>query len=292
MDVVEEEGVLRTPDGHRIGWMRRGVRGGTPVGFLHGQPGSRHDLRVLPDATLARHEVELFAIDRAGYGDTPAVGLDRRDVARDLLTLADHLGVQRFPLMAVSMGGVYALTVAALAPERVTRVVLLAGHVLPYDDPAIVGLLSAEEQADVAQLRGGRTPELEATYAEAAAAMATAPGEVLAGLAVHWSPAERALATTPFAAAVAASMAFGLAHGHDGLLEDGLRTVQPLEFGLADVRCPVRAVHGTIDDLEPYANVERLMGLLPDGALVALPGRGHLGPWLWPDLGFALLTGT
>jgi pimeloyl-ACP methyl ester carboxylesterase len=182
--------------------MRRGVRGGTPVGFLHGQPGSRHDLRVLPDATLARHEVELFAIDRAGYGDTPAVGLDRRDVARDLLTLADHLGVQRFPLMAVSMGGVYALTVAALAPERVTRVVLLAGHVLPYDDPAIVGLLSAEEQADVAQLRGGRTPELEATYAEAAAAMATAPGEVLAGLAVHWSPAERALATTPFAAAV------------------------------------------------------------------------------------------
>ncbi|MFZ2015476.1 MAG: alpha/beta hydrolase, partial [Nocardioides sp.] len=76
-----------------------------------------------------------------------------------------------------------------------------------------------------------------------------------------------------------------------GLLEDGLRTVSPLEFDLSDVRCPVRAIHGTIDDLEPYANLERLAAQLADCAVVALPGMGHFGPWLWPDSIMGLLSG-
>ena len=67
--------------------------------------------------------------------------------------------------------------------------------------------------------------------------------------------------------------------------------MSPLDFDLADVRCPVRAIHGTIDDLEPYANLERLQARLADCVLVALPGMGHFGPWLWPDAIFGLLTG-
>ena len=91
--------------------------------------------------------------------------------------------------------------------------------------------------------------------------------------------------------AIAGSVPFGLATGHVGLLEDGLRTVSPLEFDLSDVRCPVRAIHGTIDDLEPYANLERLAAQLADCAVVALPGMGHFGPWLWPDSIMGLLSG-
>jgi pimeloyl-ACP methyl ester carboxylesterase len=67
--------------------------------------------------------------------------------------------------------------------------------------------------------------------------------------------------------------------------------VSPLEFELSDVRCPVRAIHGTIDDLEPYANLERAAERLTDCAIVALPGRGHFGPFLWPDSIFGLLSG-
>jgi pimeloyl-ACP methyl ester carboxylesterase len=92
-------------------------------------------------------------------------------------------------------------------------------------------------------------------------------------------------------AAVAESLSFGLAAGHAGLLEDGLRTVSPLEFELPDVRCPVRATHGTIDDLEPCANLERAAARLTDCVVVALPGMGHFGPWRWPDSLFGLVTG-
>jgi pimeloyl-ACP methyl ester carboxylesterase len=271
--------------------MVRGPADGTVVGWLHGQPGSRRDVRVFDDELLSRFGVRLLAIDRAGYGETSPAGLDRCDVARDLLAVADHVGVRELPVMAVSMGGVYALALAALAPERITRVVLVSAHVLPYDDPAIIAALSDAERADVAQLRGGRTDELEAAYATAAAGAAQDPVGLLRTLAQGWGPRERSLADSEWATAVGASVAFGLSAGHTGYLEDGLRTVQPLEFELSDVRCPVRAVHGTIDDLEPYANLERAAAQLRDCVVVALPGMGHFAPWLWPDMLFALLSG-
>ena len=193
--------------------------------------------------------------------------------------------------MAVSMGGVYALAVAALAPQRVTRVVLISAHVLPYDAPEIVAALSADEQADLALLRGGRTPAVEAEYAATAARVAQDPAGLLKDLAAGWGPREQSLTDTPWLDAVAASLAFGLAPGHVGYLEDGLRTVRPLEFRPSDVRCPVRAIHGTRDDLEPFANLERLAEQLDDCVVVALPGMGHFAAWLWPDAVFGLLTG-
>lgn len=287
-----EEGILPVADGRTVGWKLRGPESGRVVGYLHGQPGSRKDIAAFTDETLNRFDVRLLAIDRAGYGDTSPVGLDRRDVARDLLSVADHLRVDELPVMAVSMGGVYALTVAALAPERISKVVLISGHVLPYDSPDIVAALSPAEHADLALLLGGRTPELEAEYSAAAAAARADAAELIRGMAAGWHPLERALLDTPWLDAVAESVAFGLSQGHVGYLEDGLRTVRPLEFSPSDVRCPVRAIHGTVDDLEPYVNLERLAAQLDDCIVVALPGMGHFGPWLWPDAVLGLLTGA
>jgi pimeloyl-ACP methyl ester carboxylesterase len=289
--VEEHEGVLVTEAGRHIGWMTRGVPGGRMVAFLHGQPGSRRDVRAFDDVLLEPRDLMLFSIDRGGYGDTDPAGLDRREVSRDVLSVADHLGATRFPVLAVSMGGVYALTLAALAPERVDRVVLASGHVLPYDDAKMEAALSPAEQADLVLLRAGPSPELDAAYAQAAADASDVDGAVtlLGRLAESMSPLEGGVLRRPFARAVAESVAFGLSKGHQGLLEDGLRTIRPLEVDLADVRCPVRALHGTADDLEPYANLERLVPRLADVAVVAFPGLGHFAPWVWPALSFELL---
>src|SRR5262245_38952250 len=107
--ISTEEGLLETSTGRTIGWMLRGPSDGRVVGWFHGQPGSRYDVTALADETLTRYGVRMLAIDRAGYGATTPAGLDRRMVARDLLTVADHLGIGEFPMMAVSMGAVYAL---------------------------------------------------------------------------------------------------------------------------------------------------------------------------------------
>lgn len=290
--VDEREGVLVDAGGRRVGWMTRGVEGGRPVGYLHGQPGSRRDVRVFSDAELEQHGLLLFSVDRAGYGDTDAVGLDRRQVSRDLLTVADHLGIGTMSLLAVSMGGIYAVTAAALAPDRVTRIVLVSAHAMPYDDDDVLETLSDAERADLDLLRGP-SDALEAAYAEAAAGASTTDGALalLGRLAASMSPLERTLADGPFARAVAASVAFGLAPGHRGLLDDGLRTLRAFEIDLADVRCPVRALHGTDDDLEPYPNLQRLLRRLEDTSVITFPGMGHFAPWVWPGLVLDVVAG-
>jgi pimeloyl-ACP methyl ester carboxylesterase len=286
-----DEGVLQLQGGRTVGWMLRGPEEGRTIGWFHGQPGSRRDIMAFSQETLSRFGVRMFAIDRGGYGDTSPVGLDRRDVARDLLAVADFLGVGAFPVMAVSMGAVYALTLAALAADRVEKVVLISGHVLPYDDPAIVAALSRSEQDDLSRLREGRTAALDAAYAVQASDISQDAPALLRTLSAGWDQREQALVRSAWGEAVASSVAFGVSTGHIGLLEDGLRTIMPLEIELSAITCPVRALHGVADDLEPLANLEKAARQLADCVIVTLPGMGHFGPWLWPDSILGLLTG-
>lgn len=48
------------------------------------------------------------------------------------------------------------------------------------------------------------------------------------------------------------------------------------------VQVPVLVLHGTDDDLVPFAHAERLVELLPDARLHPVPGWGH-GHWLLDD---------
>lgn len=286
---MESEGIIDLGDGRQVGWLLRGPEGGRPAAWLHGQPGSRLDVRALSDEILERWGLRFLAIDRAGYGETSSVGLDRRDVAKDLFVAADHVGWNRFPILAVSMGGVYALTAAAIEPRRVSGVVLASGHVLPYDDLSVIAGLSDAEKADLEILRQG--PDIAGPiYAAAAAQMREDPVGMLRGMTANWSDEERAVATSDFGGAVGESVAFGLAAGHQGLLEDGLRSIRPLEVMLSDIGCRVVAIHGDRDDLEPYANVQRLLPQLPRARSVVMPGLGHFAPWVWPELPLAILS--
>jgi pimeloyl-ACP methyl ester carboxylesterase len=288
---MNEEGVLALPSGRKVGWRLRGDASARVVAWLHGQPGSRRDTDLVPLQALASRGIRLLSIDRAGYGDTSPTGLDRRDVAADLLAVADHVGAERFPIIAVSMGAIYALATAVLAPARVEGLVLAAGHVLPYDDPEVYGALSASEQEDVDLLRQGREAA-ESAYAGAASRVLADPHGLLRRLAAGWSAAERSFADGPTGAAVADSLAFGLTAGYEGMLDDGLRTIRPLEFDLDDVRCPVVAIHGESDDLEPYVNVRRLATRLPGLRIIAMPDMGHFAPWVWPGIPLDVLPPT
>lgn len=96
-----------------------GDPGGTPVVYLHGGGDSR--LSRHPDDRIAAElGVRLLAFDRCG----PAVR------ARTLREWAERfvgaLEVERFGVIGWSAGGPHALAVAAVAPERVRRVALVA----------------------------------------------------------------------------------------------------------------------------------------------------------------------
>jgi pimeloyl-ACP methyl ester carboxylesterase len=108
--------------------------------YLHGGGDSRLS-RHPDDSIAAALGVRLLAVDRCG----PAVrGRTLRTWAEDV---AAALPVDRFAVIGWSAGGPHALAVAAVAPERVTRVALVGSmpapelvHELPRDVQSVMRL--------------------------------------------------------------------------------------------------------------------------------------------------------
>lgn len=95
-------------------------------------------------ATAGRRAI---ALDLPGFGDSaPAAELDAPWT--DVLGTLDGLGVERFALVGNSFGGAVAMRVAALAPERVSALVLISPPPLDLDPtPALRAVWDAEEEA-------------------------------------------------------------------------------------------------------------------------------------------------
>jgi len=101
-----------------------GDPGGSPVVYLHGGGDSR--LSRHPDDSIAASlGVRLLALDRCG----PAVpGRTLRSYAEDVVASID---AEQFAVLGWSAGGPHALAVAAVAPERVSRVALVGSMPRP-----------------------------------------------------------------------------------------------------------------------------------------------------------------
>lgn len=77
-------------------------------------------------ATTLREHFRLLRYDSRGHGGSPVPPgpYTIADLGRDVLTLLDRLGVERFSFCGLSIGGMVGMWVASEAPERVERLVL------------------------------------------------------------------------------------------------------------------------------------------------------------------------
>lgn len=285
------EDAVTDPSGRHVGYLARGPKGGRPVVYLHGAPGSRREQHLVPEEVLERFGVRLVSIDRAGYGATDPLAGGRPARVQDVLTVCDALGIEQFPMVAVSSGGSYALTLAALAPDRVTRVVLSSAQ-MPYDVDEAVGSMQESMRVELPALRAGRSTHLEDGYEFARSVILDDAASALSGVVATLSAPERSWYAQQWVQeALTVDMQDGVRASIEGFLDDGLSSVRPFEVDVSTVRCPVRAVHGSIDDWEPLANLRRSLAAVPDTQLVVLDGLNHLGPQLYPDLVVSLCVG-
>jgi proline iminopeptidase len=112
--------------GHRMAWRTAGPADGEPWLLLHGGPGSGSQPGQLAPLDLARQRA--IAPDQRGSGASrPRGGLlgnHTPALVADLEALREHLGVQRWAVLAGSWGTVLALAYARQHPQRVQRLVL------------------------------------------------------------------------------------------------------------------------------------------------------------------------
>jgi pimeloyl-ACP methyl ester carboxylesterase len=130
---------------------------GPDVVLLHGVSGNMAiwPLIGLPQALAGDFRVTAYDLRGHGYSDTPATGYTSADMASDLFSLQEALGLRPAYVLGHSFGAVVALHAAVLRHEAVRGLVLSD----PYF-PALRGL-----QQDVGRWSGWRDYQVRAARA-------------------------------------------------------------------------------------------------------------------------------
>lgn len=115
-----------TGESRHLAWQEFRGADGYPVLFLHGSPGNETDLRRVAEELVTERNMYLFDLPGFGgsRGDWPDLSIDAQ--ARSIAAWMDTNEVERAHLVGFSMGGGVAIRIAALEPERVASLTLLA----------------------------------------------------------------------------------------------------------------------------------------------------------------------
>lgn len=102
-----------------------------------------------PQIASLSTKYRVIVPDLWGHGDSPALpsnALTLNDLARDHLRLMDQLGIAEFAIAGLSVGGMWAAELAALAPERVRALILMDSYIsseTPQEQLKYMGMLDA-----------------------------------------------------------------------------------------------------------------------------------------------------
>ena len=184
----------------------------------------------------------------SGRSDRPATEYGKEALVGDALAVVDHLGIERFAILAISGGARPAVVVAARHPDRVSALVLIGG--------SIHHQASVTASVPLAERRARMLNDFDGWVRDFWASVFTEPHST--------KPREDGweyTSTTDALTLIAASE-----HGW---------AVTEARAEVELVRCPVLIIHGTNDGRVPYAYAEELHRLLPQSRLVTIGGGGH-----------------
>lgn len=113
-----------TATGHAIGYEEAGGGDKTPIVFLHGVGSDKSVWRGQLDHFA--QERRAIAFDYPGYGDSDPAPEDttRDDYAASITSAMGELGIDEAHICGLSLGGVVAIAMHALAPELCTSLIL------------------------------------------------------------------------------------------------------------------------------------------------------------------------
>lgn len=267
-------------DGRTLAFARYGKKGGVPIYYFHGCPGSRFEASPSHPWALAAG-YEIFALDRPGCGrSTPASPYQVLDWPKDVIDFADHSSHERFGLIGLSGGGTYINACAYAIPDRL---------LFAYD---VAGWAPV---AQVAALRSSLAP-LDRFFLRIALSfnvLFRVPFTLIGLAARHLS--DQAFATLLRSSMGNDDKAFILgsdnnahffrsivkesfAQGMSGPADDAIRCYLDWGFHLETINYPVQIWHGTDDQFASFRFAQYKHQAIKGSTLRVFEGRGHLHP--------------
>lgn len=133
---------------------------GEPVFLLHGLYGSGANWRGIARRFADSHRV--YTPDLRCHGRSPhASDMSYLSLAADVLALFDAQAIEQAPVVGHSMGGKVAMTLALLAPERISRLMVVDIAPVTYDHSQEHGNVIAALQAlDLSQIKNREAADL------------------------------------------------------------------------------------------------------------------------------------
>ena len=200
------------------------------------------------DALSASYRVVRYDTRGHGRSPVPPGPYAVHELADDVLGVVDGLGVDRFAMVGLSLGGALAQTLAIMRPERLTAAVLCCtvptfGGPSTWDERAAT--VRSSGMAAIAEATRGRwfTDEFRAAH----------PDEVERHIGLLTS-----IDPEGYAGCCAALGGFDVT------------------ASLGEITAPVRVVAGVADQVAPPAACERMATAIPGADLVVLPDTSHI----------------
>ena len=112
-------------NGVRLRYLDWGTKGKTPLVCLHGHTGQAHIWDEFAQAMAPHYHV--LAVDQRGHGGSQwaSTGYARDRFVEDLAAFVDALGLAKFVLAGLSMGGWHSLLYTPDHQERVERIIIV-----------------------------------------------------------------------------------------------------------------------------------------------------------------------
>jgi len=271
---AERDGELSLPDGRTLSYTQLGDPKGPAVVVLDG-PGSRGLARGAADVA-SRVGVRLIAPDRPGFGrSTPDPRRTISDWARDMATLADRLGLERFGILAHSGGTPYALVSAARLAKRV-RAVGLLGALVPLGESDALDGVSGSMRTLFVQAR--HAPWALGPTLRVAALQARRDPEAAARRMLHDLPdADRAVMDLPGMFELHQRTTAEIMSAPAEVARELCLLARPWGFDFFDVRVPVELWVGERDTTHPPAMSRRLAARLHGSPVHVVSGAATFG---------------
>jgi pimeloyl-ACP methyl ester carboxylesterase len=282
-------GTVRTANGGELCYLDRGSPEGIPIFWLHGTPGSRLSQAVTEQA-LTAIPVRVITYDRPGYGLSPRrQGRQVVDSVSDVVSIADHLGIDAFMVSGRSGGAPHALAVAAARPQRVTGVRSVSGFA-PYPSAGL-DWFAAMDPSNIREFRCALQGEdalaahITVSAREMLARVKTDAADFLA--AFDLADADHSATNIPLVKEVLTqAIPEALRAGTAGWIDDDLAVIRPWGFDVREISVPVELQYGLRDVVVPPAHSQWLAEHIPQAVRLPDPDAGHIST---PDQELAML---
>jgi 3-oxoadipate enol-lactonase len=211
-----------------------------------------------PQLPALTSRLRVVRYDHRGHGGSPVPDgpYTIAELGRDVLGVLDDLGVERAHVGGLSLGGMVSMWIAANAPSRVERLVLMCTS-------AKLG-----------------PPE---NWINRAATVRASGIEPIADTVVgRWLPKEYAARHPEVLAELRAALVSTPPEGYAACC-DAIR-VMDLQPDLPSITAPALIIAGLVDEATPPTHAQRIAALIPGCRLSLVAGAAHLANVSRPDV--------